>query len=222
MISAKITKFSSPTQLDRAKVLLGVSLLSLFMLGFTYTASAAVLTRQLEIGMSGSDVSDLQIFLAKDVTIYPQGLVTGYFGMLTQSAVSNFQARNGIDNVGRVGPITLSAINQQMNSDNMAPVINSLNVGVTNTSVSMNWNTNENASAIIYYSSSPLSMIEASPGSAVNIGGSTLLVNTNLQSSHTGTITGLMPNTSYYYALYVKDGAGNENITWPTTFRTNQ
>ena len=222
MISAKITKFSSPTQLDRAKVLLGVSLLSLFMLGFTYTASAAVLTRQLEIGMSGSDVSDLQIFLAKDVTIYPQGLVTGYFGMLTQSAVSNFQARNGIDNVGRVGPITLSAINQQMNSDSMAPVINSLNVGVTNTSVSMNWNTNENASAIIYYSSSPLSMIEASPGSAVNIGGSTLLVNTNLQSSHTGTITGLMPNTSYYYALYVKDGAGNENITWPTTFRTNQ
>ena len=34
---------------------------------------AATLNRQLELGMSGSDVSDLQTFLAQDPTIYPQG-----------------------------------------------------------------------------------------------------------------------------------------------------
>jgi len=71
------------------------------MFGLAFTANAATLTRQLELGMRGDDVSSLQTFLAQDVTIYPQGLVTGYFGSLTKSAVSNFQARNGISTVGR-------------------------------------------------------------------------------------------------------------------------
>lgn len=226
MINTKTTNSSIPTRLTRVLTLSIIGVASLLMFSLAYTASAATLYRQLDLGMTGSDVSSLQTFLAQDSTIYPQGLVTGYFGTLTQSAVSNFQARNGISTVGRVGPITMAAINQQMNTgintgaDRAAPIISSLNVNTTNSSATLSWNTSENASAVIYYSTSPLSMVEASATSGVTIGGSSLLVNTNLQVSHSGTITGLQSNTTYYYVVYVRDGSGNENITWPSTFRT--
>src|SRR3989338_4799121 len=218
-----ITSFSKTSP----RLLIGVIMTSLLVIGVPFFASADTLTRQLEFGMSGSDVTALQTFLAQDNTIYPQGLVTGYFGPLTQSAVSNFQSRNGIDTVGRVGPITLAALNIQMDNcsvgfDKSAPMIGPLNVNFTNTTVAINWTTNENASAILYYSTSPLSMSEAGPNTGVTISGSSLLVHTDLRSSHSASLTGLQPNTTYFYVVYVRDGAGNESITWPSTFRTNQ
>lgn len=205
----------------------GLIIMALVAVSVPAVSFADTLYRQLQLGMRGSDVSSLQTFLAQDNTIYPQGLVTGYFGSLTKSAVSNFQARNGISSVGRVGPITMAAINLQMNSgvsgsDRSAPMISSLGVTMTNNSVTMNWNTNENSSAIIYYSTSPISMMEGSATSAVTIGGSSVLVNSDLRSSHSATITGLQANTTYHYVVYVRDGVGNENITWPSTFKTNQ
>lgn len=178
-----------------------------------------MLTRQLELGMKGADVSILQTFLAKDATIYPQGLVTAYFGSLTKSAVSNFQARNGISTVGRVGPVTLAAINAQLNGDQYSPSISGVTVSVANTSAYLSWNTNENASAVVYYSTSPLSMIE---GSAVTIGGSSVLAHSDLRSVHSTTLEYLNTNTMYYYVIYVRDALGNESITWPSTFRINQ
>ncbi|KND47757.1 MAG: hypothetical protein AB201_02385 [Parcubacteria bacterium C7867-006] len=195
---------------------------SLVLAGSPVIASAEMLTRQLQQGMSGADVSLLQTFLAKDATIYPQGLVTGYFGTLTTSAVSNFQARNGIATVGRVGPITLAAINNQMNGDNTSPFIYSVNVNVSNTGANLSWNTDENSSSVLYYGTSPLSMIEGSQTTKVTIGGSSVLVDTNLQSSHSTSLTNLSPNTTYYYIVYVRDSLGNESITWPSTFHTNQ
>ena len=51
---------------------------SLIIMSAPFLASADALYRQLSIGMSGSDVSSLQTFLATDSTIYPQGLVTGH------------------------------------------------------------------------------------------------------------------------------------------------
>lgn len=226
MINTKTIK-SSPTHLSRVLTLSIIGVASLLMFSLAYTASAAALYRQLDLGMRGSDVSDLQIFLAQDNTIYPKGLVTGYFGTLTQEAVENFQSRNGISVVGRVGPITMAAINQQMNtgittgSDRAAPIITSLNVSTTNSSATLSWNTNENSSGVVYYSTSPLAMTEASPTTGVIIGGSSLSVNNSLQVSHSGTITGLQSNTTYYYVVYVRDGSGNENITWPSTFHTS-
>jgi peptidoglycan hydrolase-like protein with peptidoglycan-binding domain len=176
----------------------------------------------LEQRMSGADVSSLQSFLAKDVAIYPQGLVTGYFGTLTASAVSNFQSRNGLPSVGRVGPMTLAAINSKMNGDSASPWINAVNVNVSNTSAALSWSTNENSSSVLYYGTSPLSMTEGNSAGSVTIGGSSVLVDTNLQTSHSTNLTALVPNTTYYYVVYVRDGAGNESITWPSTFHTNQ
>lgn len=196
-----------------------VTAMAMFVL--PVVAGAETLTRQLQLGMSGSDVSALQTYLAKDSTIYPQGLVTGYFGTLTKSAVSNFQSRNNIATVGRVGPVTMALLNNLMNGmggEGMAPWFNSINVSPGTNSVSMSWNTNENAASVVYYSTSPISMME---GANVTIGGSSQLVSTALTTYHSTTISGLNSNTNYYYVLYVKDGSGNESITWPAMFHTN-
>jgi hypothetical protein len=228
MTTLKTVSLKASSHVERILVVSIFAVATMLMFGLAYTAQAATLDRQLELGMSGPDVSTLQTFLATDNTIYPQGLVTGYFGSLTKSAVSNFQARNGISNIGRVGPVTLAAINAQMNNgmtigtDKTAPVISGLNLSITNSGVTMNWGTDKNAAAVIYYSNTPLTLTEGSPTSPIAIGGSSLLVNSNLQISHTGTITGLNPNTIYYYVVYVRDGNGNENITWPSTFKTAQ
>ena len=219
-----ITSFSKTSP----RLLIGVIMTSLLVIGVPFFASADTLTRQLEFGMSGADVSALQTFLAQDNTIYPQGLVTGYFGSLTKSAVSNFQSRNGIDTVGRVGPVTLAAINAQMNSgstvgfDRSAPMIGPVNITTGTTGATINWNTSENASAIVYYNTSPLSMLEAGPNTGVTISGLSLLVHNDLRSSHSANLTGLQQFTTYYYTVYVRDGSGNESVTWPSTFRTNQ
>lgn len=74
-------------------------------------SSAATLAtnfpRNLTLGTKGEDVSRLQQFLTKDTSIYPEGLVTGYFGSLTQKAVVRFQQKNNITPTrGYVGPLT--------------------------------------------------------------------------------------------------------------------
>jgi len=66
----------------------------------------------LVLGSSGNEVTQLQLFLAKDKQIYPEGLVTGYYGSLTLSAVKRFQARHGIDQLGIIGPKTRAKLNE--------------------------------------------------------------------------------------------------------------
>src|SRR3989338_1055953 len=97
------------------RVLLGLGLMvmTVLVLGIPSFANAD-LNRQLEVGMSGSDVSAIQAFLAQDSSIYPEGLITGYFGYLTKAAVVRFQSRNGISAVGRIGPVSLPVFNAQM------------------------------------------------------------------------------------------------------------
>ncbi len=185
-------------------------------------ANAQLLTRQLQLGMTGSDVSSLQSFLAADNTIYPQGIVSGYFGNLTSSAVSNFQARNDLPTVGRVGPLTLSVINAQMisgmPSNSSAPIISNTSVSSSRTSANVSWNTNESAKGIVYYSTSPLSLGEHL--TSVDVSGSIALNDGAFRTSQTVTVPNLQPNTLYYYTVYTTDAAGNVSMTWPTTFVT--
>jgi len=49
-------------------------------------------TTNLKVGSTGADVTALQEFLkGQGSSIYPEGLVTGYFGPLTKAAVTKFQ-----------------------------------------------------------------------------------------------------------------------------------
>src|SRR3989338_1165081 len=68
------------------------------------------LTRSLSRGSSGDDVRKLQEFLAKDKEIYPNGLITGFFGPLTELAVKKWQEKHNIESVGIVGPKTIAKL----------------------------------------------------------------------------------------------------------------
>lgn len=78
------------------------------------------LVNNLFLGVSNkNDVMCLQSFLkAQGNSIYPEGLVTGYFGPLTRAAVIKFQAKYQIPNTGFVGPMTRTKINQMLFSAN--------------------------------------------------------------------------------------------------------
>ena len=190
-------------------------------------ASADTLYRQLEIKMQGSDVSSLKSFLAQDNTIYPQGLVTGYFGGLTKSAVSNFQARNGLPAVGRVGPATLPVINAQMaagmNNGGVttvqAPSISTVNVAVNGNVPTITWSTNVLTKGVVFYSASPLVTYERV--NSVDISGSSIMTDTNFRSNQSIAIPNLLNNTVYYFMIYTTDQNGNVSVTAPSTFKTS-
>lgn len=71
---------------------------------------------------TNGEVSRLQQFLAKDLTIYPEGTVSGYFGALTETAVQRWQKKMNIvtsgtpstTGYGAVGPKTREALNRAM------------------------------------------------------------------------------------------------------------
>ncbi len=73
------------------------------------------LVRSLSQGMGGDDVKALQAILAADTSIYPDGLITGFYGRLTSEAVKRFQKKFGIEMLGFVGPKTLKKLNEEIN-----------------------------------------------------------------------------------------------------------
>jgi hypothetical protein len=86
------------------------------------TASSGIicpnLVRTLSLGDSGTDVANLQGFLAQNPLIYPEQSVTGYFNMYTQDAVQRWQTAYNVVSSGTpattgygvVGPHTRAAI----------------------------------------------------------------------------------------------------------------
>lgn len=86
------------------------------------TTTAGVLTKNLSQGMRDAEVSTLQSGLASDPTVYPEGLVTGYFGPLTRAAVIRYQEKYASEilasvglsaGTGFVGPSTRAKFNAQ-------------------------------------------------------------------------------------------------------------
>ncbi len=70
----------------------------------------------LKEGSEGDQVTLLQTLLAADSALYPEGKVTGFFGPATRRAIARFQARNGLEQVGSVGPRTRSLLNELLKS----------------------------------------------------------------------------------------------------------
>ncbi len=171
------------------------------------TASAATLSRQLDVGMSGSDVSALQTYLATDASIYPQGLVTGFYGPLTAAAVARFQTAHSLASVGRVGPLTLIALNVAMGNsasiDDSAPIITPETVITTPNTANIAWTSNEAAYARVMYGNTWPFLYASAP----SVNGAN-----GLSMSQNVTLTGLAANSTYYYVLESKDPSGN--VTW--------
>lgn len=218
------------TIVTTSTLVLAISLLSV---GSTQAYNFNLLTAQLDYGQTSSNVTNLQTFLASSPSIYPQGKVTGYFGPLTKSAVMNFQNAYGIAQVGRVGPQTLAKINSLIMSgvaliggttnSTIAPTIYSVSTSTSNTNANVNWATNENTVAKVYYSTYQFQLAEAvnSYSKPTIVGGTTTAQTTSFQTNHNVALQNLSPHTMYYYIIEATDADGNLSYTWPTTFTTN-
>jgi|GEM_PF-1967136 len=78
----------------------------------THHQNAYTFTKTLKRGMRGQEVYNLQKVLHWDPRIYPEGEMTGYFGVLTERAVKRFQKKYGIRTTGQVGPQTRAKLNE--------------------------------------------------------------------------------------------------------------
>lgn len=208
--------------------ILSIVTISVLFLSSISSASALSLSRQLEIGMSGQDVRELQTYLASNPSIYPQGIASGYFGYLTQMAVRRFQALAGIAQVGRVGPITMAALNSGnfMNSNNtnvsaVAPLIRNVVTTSLPGSATISWTTDEAATGKMFFSTSPIQVYETWTDAIVT-GAQVASQDSTYKNSQSLTVPNLARNTTYYYMIYVTDQDGNVSVTDPrNVFRTN-
>ncbi len=76
------------------------------------SAALVTLIQTLKEGSTGDQVAILQALLALDPSIYPEGIISGFFGRKTSEAVRRFQRKHGIDALGFVGPKTLKKLNE--------------------------------------------------------------------------------------------------------------
>ncbi len=189
----------------------------------------AAITSQMGVGSTGSNVTQLQQFLATNSQIYPAGIVSGYYGALTQAAVTQFQVAYGIAQVGNVGPITEAKINNLMTSgfglDTSAPVMSNLSVSqVSPNGATISWTTNKLARGQVFYDVNPVQANEATGVYQLPwIGGTQANANNNPSVSNTQSIqlTGLQPNTTYYYITRSIDESGNVSMSMNQSFQTN-
>lgn len=73
-------------------------------------SSCSGLSANLFLGLKLGQVSCLQNFLISE-NVYPEKIVSGYFGVLTKAAVVRFQEKYGISATGYVGALTRAKIN---------------------------------------------------------------------------------------------------------------
>lgn len=199
-------------------ILLGGAFGAMLFLGVAFALPAhADLTSVLRFGSRGAQVTQLQNFLATSPTIYPQALVTGYFGSLTKAAVVRYQTAHQLAADGIVGPITRARINTEIGeggmgtgADIMEPTISNLMVNsVTASSASFTWYTGENSVGKIYYSNTPLTGYDSDTAPNGFVLSGTIASENNATTNHSITISGLSSHTTYYYRAISIDSAGN-------------
>lgn len=205
----------------------------------------AMITNYLDIGSRGEDVTELQTYLRANPNLYPSGLVTGYFGTLTEGGVEKFQVQQGIvssgtpatTGYGRVGPATMSKLNQVMSGGSYTsggmfgqaaisplgePLASSVSIDTSDHSATFSWVTNEPTQGQVYYDTNPLVIQEETgPYQSASINGSYSFDGGN-RTNHSVTIENLRSDTTYYYLVRSVDASGNAVIMFPRNFRTNQ
>lgn len=187
-------------------------------------AYAATISSDLSVGSRGAGVTALQQFLAQDTALYPQGLVTGFFGNLTRAAVIRFQERVGISPIGRVGPLTRASINGMLalglgpqsiggaEVDVWAPLISGETVATSTNAITISWTTNEPARHRVMYGTTYPFLYSTAPA----------VVSAGVDERATLTIPNLSADTQYFYVLESTDLQDNVMLTSPRVVRTGR
>ncbi len=205
-------------------VTVGIILAMLFVALVSIQKAHAAIVSALDVGSRGAQVTELQEFLATNPMIYPQGLVTGYFGGLTQAAVVQFQAAFDISQVGRVGPITAAKINaieaSGLGLDTTAPGISNLSVLTTTNSATVSWSTNESSRGQVFYDVSGIQSDEATGHAQLPYVSGTLVAANGFAFSQSVMIPNLQSNKVYFYIVRAIDQSGNVTMTLSNSFQT--
>lgn len=220
-----------PTRTNKKVLAIGGLCLALSMVLAPSVSAYTQISSTLDFGARGSNVFNLQEFLAGNSSIYPEALVTGYFGSLTRAAVQRFQATQGIvssgspstTGYGRVGPMTRARINAMIASggwvmaDISGPIFSNINVTRASNSGTIAFNSNEAVTARVVYDTTPVLFNEgALDGSGFGPRSGTLLPSsTGLSTFHSIMIPNLNSGTTYYYTVIATDAAGNVSVIGP-------
>lgn len=198
------------------------------------------LLKQLRVGMSGDDVKTLQELLSTDRDVYPEGLITGHFGRLTEKAVRALQKKLCLDQVGNVGPQTMRRINELLEEgaghsgkipsglltafgiqkklcatttpDTTAPVISDIiATSTTATTTKIKWATNEKSNSKVWYGVSTPFIVTTSTA---------MVSSSDYDLEHNIKLSGLTTSTTYYYLVSSADKSGNVATSTEKSFIT--
>lgn len=144
----------------------------------------------LEKGMRNDDVMTLQSLLAKDMQIYPEGYVTGYYGTLTSAAVERFK------NKYNEPTLTVESVG--------TPRISAIAATSTDTTMTIVWKTDVPTTAKIWWGApGPLDPILMTPISTMT-----------LSKDHSARFAGTMyASTTYAFIISATDENGNTSMT---------
>ena len=203
--------------------LLAVSVASFAITGVVSALTYETINTQLDEGEKNQDVTRLQTFIRDNPSIYPEGLVTGYYGSLTKRAVIRFQSQYGIAQVGRVGPATRDKMNDLINGggwtvqDMAGPFISNMTYGVSSNSLTFTFNTSEPTTAKVVYHTNRLMFNEGDMNSNGfgPIGGFVVSSGSGQSFSHSIMLPNLVNNTNYYYTVIATDASGNVSVWGP-------
>lgn len=191
--------------------------------GFSASAHAATITRQVGVGSTGASVTALQTLLATSHTLYPAGLITGYYGPMTQTAVMQFQIANNITPTGYTGPITLAKLqhlqaNNVMVLDPDAPLLSNVRVSTLGSNATITWNTSEMSFGKVHYDVTPITMYDSNSAMTEPLTSGTVVAEQSQQASHSVTLVNLNRGQNYYYSIESEDATGNVSVAMPAWF----
>ena len=119
------TSYTSQTQTAITPVTPVLTTTPVAVPSVTQNAASQSFSVRLKVGVTSDDVKQLQGVLVRE-GVYPEGIISGYFGSFTRKAVQQFQKKYGIANsgevgYGEVGPNTRAKLNQLISDS--APTI---------------------------------------------------------------------------------------------------
>jgi len=181
----------------------------------TGVSSSAVTLNSATISWNTNEPADSQVVYGptqaygQSTTLNPALVTTHSQGLsgLTPGTLYYYRvkSRDAAGNLSTSAEFTFTTVP----ADTTAPVISNVAAGVTTTTATITWTTNENSD----------SQVEYGPTQAY---GQSTALDTALVTAHSQGLSGLTPGTLYYYRVKSRDAAGNLTTSAEFTFTTAQ